>query len=170
MRYRAFGLISVCCILWGLTSCVNQGEYYSYKQIERGLWSADSVYSFRFDSLPVNVADSNIIISYNSVIEIVHNNSYPYRNLQIIAGYHNAIDSLVHYDTLNCILEDSVSGSWLGSGTGGLFQLSVPFAENVVPVKADSALSLYFSVRHAMQDNPLKGIEKIGVRIKANLP
>lgn len=153
---------------WVLSSCVEHGEYYSYKQIENGMWYSDSVYTLQFDSLPGIASSSNLSYSYTSEIEIVHNNSYPYRNLQIIAGYYNAYDSLMHYDTVNCILEDYSTGNWLGSGTGGLFQLSVPLANNIIPVMADSSLSIQFSVSHSMIDNPLKGIEKIGVKLKAN--
>lgn len=117
-----------------------------------------------------NAIDPSKSYTYTSEIEIVHNNTYPYGNLQIIAGYYNAYDSLMHYDTLNCILEDNSTGSWIGSGVGGLFQLTVPLVNNLIPVISDSSLTLQFSVRHSMQDNPLKGIEKVGVKIKANQP
>lgn len=144
-------------VLFFFLSCKEQTEYFLYRQIDKSRWYKDSILHLQFDSLSVSP-----FTSYNVDIEVTHDNSYPYRNLWLLVG-HNLRDSVMQYDTVKFDLADA-AGKWLGSGAGGLRQLSVPYDH---AVRLDTTVSYRFSISQVMADNPLRGIGKIGIKISA---
>jgi gliding motility-associated lipoprotein GldH len=64
-------------------------------------------------------------------------------------------------DTLQFALAEA-NGKWLGSSAGRLHQITLPYLRHV---RFDSGKTVRFTIRQAMTDNPLKGIEKVGIRI-----
>lgn len=142
-----------------LASC-SEGETYSrFYQIENGKWYRDSLLVFTMDSL-ISVSGTG----YNVTIELTTNRSYPYRDLWLQIDQDLA-DSLVRTDTFRCLLADE-HGKWLGSGAGGLNQLSLAYL-SFIP--RDSVYHYRLTIRQAMNDDPLRGVEKVGVKvIKSN--
>lgn len=138
-----------------IVSC-SEGEAYSrFHHIKSGKWYRDSVLIFRIDSLPPSSG-----IRYDVTVELTTNRSYPYRNLWLLIDQ-NLADSLVRTDTLRCILADEY-GKWLGSGVGGLNQLSLPY-RSFIPW--DSLSNYQLIVRHGMEEDMLRGVEKVGIKM-----
>jgi gliding motility-associated lipoprotein GldH len=136
-------------------SC-NGGEiFYRFHHISQGQWRTNDMAVFTMDSLDFR-QDKKYIIS----IELSVNSTYPYRDLWLIVE-HNLTDSVFRRDTVQTFLVDEF-GKRLGSGIGGLRQLSMPFLLNIVP---DTAQVYEVIIKHGMRDNPLRGIEKVGVKV-----
>lgn len=143
-----------------LLSACNGGEiYYRFRHVPQGKWHKDSVLVFNVDSLhavPARV--------YDVSVEIVSNGAYPYRNLWLYVS-HNLADTVFRTDSLQIMLADEF-GKPLGSGVGGLHQLSAPYASLTFPDDTAATRIRQVRIRHAMSDNPLTGIEKVGVKIE----
>src|SRR5690554_1068971 len=101
---------------------------------------------------------------YSFTIELSSNRSYPYRDLWLDVG-HNLTDTLFHVDTLRVMLMDE-QGKWMGSGVGGLNQFSVPYLLNLSPVARDSVTGYTIWIKQVMGDNPLHGVEKVGLKVE----
>lgn len=143
-------IVILCC----MASC-NGGEvYYKFKPIPNHQWVRGQEIIFLLDSVSIS---SNA--HYNVSIEITHNIGYQYKNLFLLLDYTQ--DSTVVHDTVQCLLVDNL-GRWIGNGNGATRQLSVPYKANF---RIDTALHNEISIRHAMQRQNLKGIEKIGLKI-----
>ena len=57
-------------------------------------------------------------------------------------------------------------GKWIGSGVGGLNQLSVRYLVNLSPVVRDSVTGYTVWIKQVMGDNPLHGVEKVGLKVE----
>ena len=93
-------------------------------------------------------------------MELTTNRSYPYRDLWLQIDQ-DLTDSLVRSDTLRYLLADEY-GKWLGSGAGGLNQLSLPY-RSFIP--RDSVYSYQLTIRQIMDDELLRGVEKVGIKL-----
>lgn len=145
------GLAIVACMV----SC-NEGEvYYKFSPILDNEWGKDQEVSFQLDSLSINSQDN-----YAISLELVHNIDYQYKNLFLYLE-HNHQGGISFSDTVECVLVDD-HGRWYGSGNGATRQLSVLYKTNL---RINPAMHNEISVRHAMQDLKLKGIEKIGLKV-----
>ena len=102
------------------------------------------------------IANRNYAIS----VELTHNVGYQYNNLFLVLE-HTLQDSIPTRDTMEFVLVDDF-GKWLGAGNGPTRQLSQLYKTNI---KIDTALHNEITIRHAMQNLKLKGIEKIGLKI-----
>ena len=143
-------------VLFGCVVSCSQGEaYYQFRPIPQHEWSKSQEVFFSLDSIAINPQHN-----YALTIEITHNISYSYKNLFLYID-HTLQDSISVRDTLECLLVDDL-GKWFGSGNGATRQLSLLYKTNQ---KIDTALHNEISIRHAMQDLKLKGIEKIGLKI-----
>jgi gliding motility-associated lipoprotein GldH len=138
-----------------LVSCSEGEAYYRFHHIEKGKWYRDSTLLFTMDSLNIS-ADG----AYDVTIEISSGHIYPYRDLWLRID-HNLADTLLRSDTLHYRLADEY-GRWLGSGVGGLNQLSLPFL-SALPL--DTAQRYRLTITHVMSDDPLTGIEKVGLKV-----
>lgn len=140
-----------------LISCSGGETYSRFHHIENGKWYRDSFLVFTIDSLTPSLG-----IGFDVTIELTTNHSYPYRNL-LLEIDQNLTDPIIRTDTLRFLLADE-HGRWLGSGAGGLNQLSLPY-RSFVPAPRDSMHQYRLIIRQAMEDNPLRGVEKVGVKL-----
>lgn len=138
-----------------LSACDNGEVYYQFKHIPQGKWSKENVLVFSLDSLPVNANKR-----YDIFIEISNSNQYAYQNLWLFIEQ-NLQDTIMIADTLEIEMTD-IYGKWKGSGSGTLYQLSAPF-KSALALRSDSACSI--RIRQGMRDEPVQGIEKVGVKI-----
>jgi|AGTN01.3.fsa_nt_gi gliding motility-associated lipoprotein GldH len=138
-----------------LISCSEGEVYYRFHHIDKGKWYRDSFLVFKTDS-----ADFRSGKKYDISVEVSINHVYPYRDLWIHID-HNLVDSIFRRDTLQCYLADEY-GKWLGSGVGGLNQLSFPYLSSV---SLDTTRRYELTIGHAMSDDPLIGIEKVGLKV-----
>lgn len=153
-KLALFALL-VAALLW-LPAC-NRGEiYYRYHHIPHAKWNRDDAVVFGIDSL-ASVSGQ----VYDVSLEITGSNQYPYRDLWLCVT-HNFTDTVFRTDTVRINIAD-MHGKPRGNGVGGLYQLSVPYLSLSFP---DSVYPHTLSVRHAMRDNPLTGIEKVGLIIQ----
>ncbi|MDO5523839.1 MAG: gliding motility lipoprotein GldH [Bacteroidia bacterium] len=154
MRSKLFiGMIAVVALL---SSC-NEGEaYYRFHAVNNNHWSKQAAVDFLLDSL--SVAPDR---KYDVVLEIVNNNLYPYRDIWLLVEQ-NLTDTAFVNDTVEVKLA-GLQGKWLGAGSAGLYQVSVPYKTSV---SLDSARAYRIRIRHAMKETSLKGIEKVGVLVK----
>lgn len=97
---------------------------------------------------------------YEVTIELTTNRSYPYRDLWLQIDQ-DLTDSLVRIDTLRCLLANEY-GRWLGGSAGGLNQLSLAY-RSFLP--RDSVSHYRLAIRHAMDDERLRGVEKVGIKL-----
>lgn len=154
MRNILIGVLSI--MLMPLVSSCNKGEvYFQFKKIDKGIWEKDKYLEFVIDSLPFNPT-----LNYNANIELIYSSLYPYYDLWLTIN-HNLTDSIFTCDTLKIKLIND-DGKRLGSGNGGLYQLSVPYKHSL---SLDSTSIYSVQVSNAMKDNNLVGISKVGLNI-----
>ena len=138
-----------------LSSC-NRGEmFYRFQHIPHGSWQTGEAVVFTMDSL-----DFRTDGKYQVFIELSTNNTFAYRNLQLFVE-HNLVDPFFCRDTLQLALIDEF-GRRLGSGVGGLRQLSIPLFTNIT---LDTAQVYEIRIEHGMERNPLRGVERVGVMV-----
>lgn len=143
--------IAMLCVLLLSSSC-RRDIIYERFQVVGTVWYQDTGLTYFY-----NVPD--VSVPYDLTLEIRHNGTYPYRNIWIFSQEERPID-LVYRDTLECELAD-VEGSWLGRGYS-IRTLSVPLRRgHIYPMGGRYVLTLY----HGMRDEPLVGIESIGLKI-----
>lgn len=140
-----------------LLSCAEGEVYYRFHHLENGRWYRDSTLVFNMDSVALSPAKR-----YDVTIEITTNRAYPYRDVWLQIDQ-NLTGTLFRSDTLHYRLADDY-GRWLGSGAGGLNQLSLPYLSSV-PLVTTRPYAVY--IRQTMKDDPLTGIEKVGVKVVA---
>jgi gliding motility-associated lipoprotein GldH len=136
-------------------SCRHDEVYYRFDEIKSGEWNKTDTLYFPIDSALV-APDT----PYNISLEISHNANYPYCNLWLYMQdnlQQPAFSSYSHQYTV----ADSF-GKWYGSGFGALYQLSVPYKDSVYFA---GNRDFCIKIVHGMRDEPLKGIEKMGVKI-----
>lgn len=131
------------------TACVGSGyRASSYRHIPAGGWAYGVPLDFVI-SLPDSAETDDILL------DISHDNTYPYSNLWV----EMTIGSRV--DTLNIDLCDA-AGHWYGRGMEGRYQLEVPVAAGVT--LADSSV---VTLRHIMRVDTVRGISQIGLTVKS---
>lgn len=133
-------------------SCGRRPEYNEFIPVDSQAWSADSSCVFTLD-----VKDS--VTRYDLLISIRHTSAYPYQNLWLFIEQLSP-DSLITRDTIACTLADH-TGRWIGTGTGTVYLLPVPFKQQF----RFSKPGVYqYSITHGMRDKGLKGINAIGLK------
>lgn len=158
LKNKKLGLISSAVfILMLLTGCDKREPYYRFEQIKDAEWKQTDTLVFTIDSTIVN---PNKV--YDISVEISNNNKYSYRNLWV-------------YTTINASSNDSISdtipkeyvladkfGKWNGAGFGSLYQSSFPLKQGVTFLQGNN---YNIKLIHTMRDEPLKGIEKVGIKL-----
>lgn len=141
----------------GLGSCEEQPFYESYLSIDSGKWQADSVARFEVD-----IEDT--LSSYPIVINIRANADYPYSNLYLFRKIYSEV-GLEYSDTAEFKMADAY-GRWLGEGVGELKTFQRVFRKE--PLRFRRAGTYRFELVQAMRQDPLIGIEDIGLTIYKN--
>lgn len=155
MRVDKFFLLVVLSLFF--SACNLSDPYSSYKIIKGSKWDRNGLLEFKIDSASVFAAEK-----YDVLLGIVNSSRYPYQNIWLQIEQ-NFKDTLFVNDTVEIKLTDE-KGNWLGSGTGGLYQYTVPYKTGV---KLDSVRNYTLQISQVMMDDPLVGIDKIGVMIVA---
>ena len=149
--------LSALLLVAALLSSCHEGEvYYRFHPITNGSWSKETSLDFRLDSLRVSPGRR-----YDISLEIVNSSQYPYQNLWLLVQQ-NVTDTLSTTDSIEIKLADA-HGKWQGSGSAGLYQLSIPYKTGIA---LDSARAYLIRIRHGMKNDALKGVEKVGVKVK----
>ena len=146
---------SICMLLmtWILTACDDNTVYHSYQSTPQGGWK-------KSDTLFFDIPVKDSLTQFNLAAEIRNKSNYVYRNLYLVIS-HNLEDSTVwKTDTLLLILADK-EGKWNGTGWGSLFQSELPIGTIAIQHQGNYTLKII----HGMQDEILKGINDIGIKI-----
>ena len=154
-------IILISFLALGFISCSQKEVYYQYEELKNGKWNQTTECVFYIDS-----ASYDSLQSYDILLEVVHNNSYKYQNLWI--GYTLELDADSIYTNKQekeYIIADS-EGKWYGSGFGSSYQISMPLLKNVYFDKGNVRKNHRIRISHRMTDNPLIGIEKVGIKIE----
>lgn len=137
------------------TACIGSHyPYTSFKAIGSDGWAYGDTLVF-----PVEVNDS--AVTGNLLIDISHDNSYPYSNLWLEVTYPSAEGADPQRDTVEITMCDPV-GNWFGRGVEGIYQLETPLKD-----AATLADSSQIAIRHIMRVDTLRGISRIGLTLKA---
>jgi len=137
-------------------ACGERGAYNQFKEIKNAAWSQHDTLIFDIDS-----TDIELNTLYNVSIEITNNNHYPYRNFWCFTEDNIENDSIADKNSFEFVLADEM-GKWNGSGFGALYQSSFRLKEQI---KFTENRNYKIKILHAMLDEPLVGIEKIGIHI-----
>lgn len=137
------------------TSCTQQEQYFEYNKIEKSNWYRDSLLIFTIDTIKFEQQGN-----YNLMLELTTTVLYPYKDIHLRID-HNLTDTIFDSDTLTYNVADEY-GRWLGTGVGSLRQLSLPYKNDVF---IDTIRNYEIRITHILNVDPLKGVEKVGLRI-----
>ena len=144
-------------------SCNHQTVFSEYKPLPaiEG-WNADSAICFSFP-----VPDTTNM--YDVIISVRHTQQYPYQNMWLFVSDSPFVASMTNdsccqkqtTDTIEFYLADD-RGRWLGNGYGNIREMPVLYQHGITFDDNDT-ISLY--IQHAMRDDLLRGVERIGVQV-----
>ena len=101
----------------------------------------------------------------NIYINVRNNSSYKNMDLWLFVDVFSPV-GFMERDTVQIMLADH-RGKWYGHGLGDKFDVRMVFRKNV---RFPATGKYIFEYEHAMRDEPLAGIEDIGLRIEAIKP
>ncbi|MBD8389513.1 gliding motility lipoprotein GldH [Dysgonomonas sp. BGC7] len=136
-------------------SCNKQEVYYHFHEIKDAKWQQKDTLTFDVDSTAIT---PNTL--YSVAIEVSNNVNYPYQNIWFFVQHNFTADSTYTEISREYKLADEF-GKWQGSGFGTLYQVSFPLTDIVFREKKNYRIK----IEHGMRDEPLNGIEKIGIKI-----
>jgi gliding motility-associated lipoprotein GldH len=147
-------LLSMACIY----SCDRGRIYESAVRIPDSEW-----YIREHARFEVEITDT--VSSCDVLINVRNNVAYKYMELWLFVSSCSPAGN-VRRDTVKIMLADH-HGKWLGKGLGDKFDNRLLFQKNVrFPVSG----TYVFEYEHAMRDEPLTGIDDIGLRIEKHQP
>lgn len=112
-------------LLLHLVSCSpSDASYGQFKQLPAQGWASNTPLYFT-----PQYGDSTC--TYEVKLSIRHDNSYPYRNLQLVVDL-IAPDKTVKRQRVNMEVADCY-GNWTGSGFGAVYQCSVVLEKEILP-------------------------------------
>jgi len=138
-----------------LTSCLSPNEQVKVDSIE-GEWDAEYPTQLEF-----NIEDAHT--PKNIIFVLRNNNDYPYSNIRFFVTISKEGNQQpLEVDTLNYVLAKP-NGKWIGTGFGETKKILLEYKSNYLfPSNGKYNVEL----KHAMRQNPLKGIEDVGVKIE----
>lgn len=145
------------CLLGLLTACQGNTQYHSYQSVNHTGWYRDDTLIYTFDQEGFQQSATEVQLG------IRHNDSYSYRDLWLtITPIYKDTTLSESPDTFHIYLADS-TGNWIGHGIGEQRQ----FVQKLSNFKFTSSDTLKeIRIQHIMQDQPLKGINDIGICFK----
>lgn len=153
---RRFNYVLGVFMLMLLVACDNNRVFESYQSIEKDDWYINQKPSFF-----VEINDT--ISEHNVYFNLRHTGNYKYSNLFILFTVQGP-KSKAETRRLEFKLAE-LDGKWLGSGLGDIYSNQIMVLEKIkFPKKGVYS----FSIEQNMRDNPLKGIEDIGICIEKN--
>lgn len=147
MRMKKYHLrtILLLAVVIATAACKNNTIYHSYQPVNPTGWEKNDTLLYYLNDTLTNINN------YQFYVGIRHKDSYRYQDIWLA----------INNDTVHLQLADS-SGYWYGNGIGELRQLLLPIP-TVFFQKEDSMTEIRIS--HVMQENPLKGIQDLGIEI-----
>ena len=137
-------------------SCRKQEMYSHFYEFKNAAWAQHDTLIFDIDSAQVETGKPYILS-----VEITNNVNYPYRNIWLFIQNNLQSDSVTTNQQKEYQLANEF-GKWYGSGFGTLFQISLPVDTLIFKEKKNYRIK----IEHGMRDEPLNGIEKVGVRLQ----
>ena len=136
-----------------LNSCDGRVIFADTHEITGGVWELSDVANFAF-------SNSDTLVGSDVEFLVRTGPDYPYRNIYLFVTS-SSPDGKSMTDTLEYYLSDE-KGNRYGKGTGGVFELLLPYKSNVFfPVKGNYS----FQIRHGMRIIELPDVYDIGIRI-----
>ncbi len=141
--------------LFALAACRENTVYHTYHPVPARGWA-------RNDTLVYTLPASLPAGSYALEVGVRYKETYPYQNLWLgVAQVSLRHGETCFTDSLQLFLADE-RGATADNSPGGLNQYMVPF-RSVTIREGDSCA---FRIVHIMKDNPLKGINDVGLRLR----
>ena len=138
-------------------SCDSNRVYEEYKEIPGYTWNMNNTLRFEID-----VTDT--ISVHNLYINVRNTGGYAYSNLWLFVKRTSPGGNVLE-DKFECNLATE-KGKWFGTGFGDIFDLQIPFKQNMVFQKPGIYV---FEIVQGMRDEELKEVVNIGLRLeKAN--
>lgn len=139
-----------------LTACQSNTVYHSYQPVATTGWNKSDTLIY---TLPETVPTG----SYAIEIGIRHREAYPYRDLWLCISQNMQQDTLkFKTDSVRIFLADK-KGNWKGTGPGGLYQYTCRYKPAFRIEQQGQART--FRIVQIMKDNPLAGVNDIGIRL-----
>ncbi len=152
MQKRLYIVVLFLAVLF--SACDQKRVFESYQSIKEDSWYINQRPTFYID---VNDTTTEHTIYFN----LRHTGNYKYSNLFVLFTIQGP-KAKAETQRLEFKLAEA-DGKWLGSGLGDIYSNQIKVMENVkFPRKGVYS----FSIEQNMRDNPLMGIEDIGVRIE----
>lgn len=156
LKTKIFVCIGVLVCAWALSACNTKEAYHRFDDVPDGSWSKSAPLLFQIDTAAVVPG-----IAYDIQIETVNNSRFGYQNLWLFVQQDFESDGKFRQDTVQMRLADEF-GKWTGAGFGSYFQAAVIYKKRMVfPRKRVYKVK----VVQGMREEPLIGIEKVGLRI-----
>lgn len=146
-------LLIIALFVFSLTSCQEGPFYEKNSNIPDQLWGIGIKPEFQID-----VQDNQA--KYDLFVNLRHTPYYPYSDFSFRVNLNrNALqDSSKHYE----LKMADADGRWIGNSAGNLYEQSLLIKENFVFPDTGKYI---FTVEHNMIDNPLPGINDVGINI-----
>jgi gliding motility-associated lipoprotein GldH len=138
----------------GLCACDPDRLYESNVDIPAEGWK-------RAEHAQFEVEITDTVSPCNIYINARNNSKYRYMELWLFVDVHSP-SGTVERDTVRLMLADH-RGKWLGNGLGNKFDTRMFFRRNV---RFPAPGKYVFEYEQAMRDEPLTGIDDIGLRIE----
>ena len=155
LRNKPFCALLCVFLAFAYSSCNHQEIYYNFHELKNSEWAQNDTLFFEIDSTLFELNKP-----YRMSIEVTNNVNYPYQNIWFFVQTNLESDSIFGNVSKEYLLADKF-GKWNGAGFGSLYQLSLPMDDVVFKEKRNYRIK----IEHGMQDEPLIGIEKLGVKI-----
>jgi len=153
-------LILICCFVvscFSIASCDSNRVYEHYEKIPDYKWNMENVLRFE-----VEITDT--INSHNLYLNVRNSGAYAYSNMWLFVKRTNP-DGITVEEKFECTLA-SEKGEWFGSGFGDIFDLQIPYKQQVVFPKSGTYI---FEMVQGMRVEELENVVNVGIRIeKAN--
>lgn len=144
--------LCIAAIVCTLAACNHSTIYNNYQDLPTTGWHQDSVLQYAVDI-------TDCTATYDILLTIRNNDTYPYQNLWLFVSEKNT-DGCILYDTIECYLADN-HGHWLGTGTR-TYELPLYYStEHHFPQEGEYV----FTFRQGMREEYLRGITNIGLKI-----
>ena len=155
LKHKAFFVLCSALLLLINISCDKQEIYYHFHELKNAEWQQKDTLIFDIDSTLIELDKP-----YSLSIEVSNNVNYPYQNIWFFTQSNIETDSIYTDISKEFQLADEF-GKWHGSGFGSIYQSSLNFGKITFKEKRNYRIKL----EHGMRDEPLKGIEKVGIKI-----
>lgn len=154
---QVFRMFCVAVIVFSAQACDSNRVYEEYQKIPDYTWNLN--HTLRFE---IEVTDT--IHAHNLYVNVRNTGAYAYSNMWLFMKRTSPDGSVVE-DKFECNLATE-KGEWFGSGFGDIFDLQIPYKQNIIFPKSGVYV---FEIVQGMRDEDLKEVVNVGLRLeKAN--